>query len=268
LYERAAPAAAPSEGSPSRELDALWHLDAGRTLFIGPLDYNASHQHGAPVYLTGLYEKFGLRVEGGPWRRVRTAVIPAGVRHELQLGGMPLGVLYIEPDVAGAEALTPLVRGSSSSEERGALAGLAGEVAAFRSLYESRTARRWVGEAIGDLVGFARWKARKNIDPRIARAVASLSSFGLVPLRSVETLAAEVGLSGSRFQHLFTREVGVPFRRYRAWQRMRGAIAEIVRGSSFGRAAHLAGFADQAHFGHDFRRTFGAAAGRSLTRVR
>ena len=53
-----------------------------------------------------------------------------------------------------------------------------------------------------------------------------------------------------------------------ARQRMRWAIAEIVRGSSFGRAAHVAGFADQAHFGHDFRRTFGAAAGISLTRVR
>jgi AraC-like DNA-binding protein len=252
----------------SGELDALWHLDAGRTLFIGPLNYNASHQHGAPVYLAGLYGKFGLRVEGGPWRRVRTAVIPAGVRHELQLGGMPLGVLYIEPDLAGADALTPLVRGSSASEEGGALVGLSGEVGAFRSLYESRTATRWAGEALADLLGFARPRARKVIDPRIARAVTSLASFGLGPLRSVEALAAEVGLSGSRFQHLFTREVGVPFRRYRAWQRMRGAIAEIVRGSSFGRAAHLAGFADQAHFGHDFRRTFGAAASRSLDNVR
>ena len=73
LYERAAPAPAPAPWSPSGEPDALWHLDAGRTLFIGPLDYNASHQHGAPVYLTGLYEKFGLRVEadrgGGCGRR-------------------------------------------------------------------------------------------------------------------------------------------------------------------------------------------------------
>ena len=157
LYERAAPAPKP----PSGELDALWHLDAGRTLFIGPLDYNASHQHGAPVYLTGLYGKFGLRVEGGPWRRVRTAVIPAGVRHELQLGGMPLGVLYVEPDVAGAEVLTPLVRGVGSSESGGVLVGMAGEVAAFRELYESRTATQWAGEALGDLLGFARPRARK-----------------------------------------------------------------------------------------------------------
>jgi AraC-like DNA-binding protein/quercetin dioxygenase-like cupin family protein len=268
LYKRAAPAPASAPESPSRELDALWHLDAGRTLFIGPLDYNASHQHGAPVFVTGLYGKFGLRVEGGPWRWVRAAVIPAGVRHELQLGGMPLGVLYIEPNLAGTEALTPLVRGSSASEEGGALIGTAGEVGAFRALYESRTATRWAGEALGDLLGFARAKARKAIDPRIAGAVVLLSSFGLGPLRSVDAVAAQVGLSGSRFQHLFTREVGVPFRRYRAWQRMRGAIAEIVRGSSFGRAAHLAGFADQAHFGRDFRRTFGAAASRSLGKVR
>jgi AraC-like DNA-binding protein len=254
--------------APSGELDALWHLDAGRTLFIGPLDYNATHQHGAPVYLTGLYGKFGLRVEGGPWRWVRTAVIPAGVRHELQLGGMPLGVLYVEPDVAGIEVLTPLVRGVGSSEEAGALIGSSGEVPAFRELYESRTATQWAGEALGDLLGFARLRARREIDPRIARAVGSLASYGHEPLKSVAALAAEVGLSASRFQHLFTRELGVPFRRYRAWQRMRGAIAEIVRGSSFGRAAHLAGFADQAHFGHDFRRTFGAAATRSLMRVR
>jgi AraC-like DNA-binding protein len=181
---------------------------------------------------------------------------------------MPLGVLYVEPDLAGTDALTPLVRGAGSSEEGGALIGLSGEVAAFRSLYESRTATEWAGEALGDLLGFARSKARSEIDPRITLAVASLSTYGLGPLRSVEALAAKVGLSSSRFQHLFTREVGVPFRRYRAWQRMRGAIAEIVRGSPFGRAAHLAGFADQAHFGHDFRRTFGAAAGRSLALVR
>jgi methylphosphotriester-DNA--protein-cysteine methyltransferase len=140
-------------------------------------------------------------------------------------------------------------------------------VAAFRELYESRMATQWAGEALGDLLGFARSRARREMNPRIARAVRALVAAGLGPLRSAEGVAVEVGLSGSRFQHLFTREVGVPFRRYRAWQRMRGAIAEIVRGSSFGRAAHLAGFADQVHFGHDFRRTFGAAS-RSLFAIR
>lgn len=268
LYERAAPG--PAAGGD--ELDALWHLDEGRTFFAGPLDYNASHQHGAPVYLAGLYGPFGLRVEGGRWRSVRTAMIPAGVRHELHLGGQPIGVFYIEPDLAGADALAPLVR--DTSEDGGALVGRRGEVGALRALYEARDATRWAGAALTDLLGFGRRRARRGMDPRVARVVARLSAAAVsaVPapaeLTPVARLAAEVGLSASRFQHLFTREVGVPFRRYRAWQRMRGAIAEIVRGRSFTEAAHAAGFADQAHFGHDFQRTFGEVASRSLAVIR
>jgi AraC-like DNA-binding protein len=257
LYERAA-------GGPG-ELDALWHVEEGRTFFAGPLDYNASHQHGAPVYLAGLYGSFGLRVEGGSWLCCRTAVIPAGVRHELNLGGNPLAVFYIEPDVAGPDAFTPLVR--NTREVHGTLVGTGGEVSLLRTLYEDRAATRWAGAALADLIGFGRRRALRRIDPRVSGAVARLyrRDDDLVP---VARIADSVGLSASRFQRVFTREVGVPFRRYRAWQRMRAAIREIVSGNSFTRAAHAAGFSDQAHFAHDFRRTFGAPASRSLAKVR
>ncbi|WKL39567.1 helix-turn-helix domain-containing protein (plasmid) [Sinorhizobium meliloti] len=81
-------------------------------------------------------------------------------------------------------------------------------------------------------------------------------------------LAKSLGLSSSQFQRVFTREVGVPFRRYRAWNRMRVAISEIVNGSNFTTAAHTAGFSDQAHFTNDFRRTFGAPPSVSLLALR
>ena len=84
----------------------------------------------------------------------------------------------------------------------------------------------------------------------------------------MEQVAAEVGLSGWHFQHVFTRAVGVPFRRFRGWCRMRVAIQEILDGSNFTTAAHAAGFADQPHFARDFRRTFGAPASPSLSSVR
>lgn len=257
LYERAAGRDGP--------LDALWHVDQGRTLFIGPLEYNASHEHGAPVYLAGLYGSFGLRVAGSEWVTCRTAMIPAGVRHELDIGGNPLAVFYVEPDLAGADALTRLLR--NTWEVNGALVGRSGEHTLLRSLYEDRGAPGWAGTALADLLGFSARRARRPIDPRVARVVAGLYERyrELTPL---ERLAASAGLSASRFQRVFTREIGVPFRRYRAWQRMRAAIREIVQGSNFSRAAHAAGFADQAHFAHDFRRTFGAPASRSLSRVR
>jgi len=263
LYERAAT-------SHARPDDALWHLGKGQTFFSGPLFYNANHEHGAPVYLAGLYDEFLVRVAQGPWRRTRTAMIPAGVRHELRLDGQPLAVFYIEPDQAGPEVLVPLVR--DAAEEGGALLGRRGEVAAFRALYEDPAAAAWAGEALGDLARFSGRRAgvsgRRPLDPRVAQVLGWLRDEADPAPAPLARLAAAVGLSASRFQHLFTAAVGVPFRRYRAWLRMRRAIAEIVRGRSFTRAAHLAGFADQAHFAHDFKRTFGAPAGVSLGVVR
>lgn len=257
LYERVA--------TPSGELDALWHMDEGRTFFAGPLDYNGSHQHGAPVYLAGPYGPFGVRIAGGAWQSCRTAVIPAGVRHELDIGGNPLAVLYVEPHVAGVHALTPLAR--ETREVDGALLGRTGELSLFRALYEDHASTRWAGDALTDLLGFATRRASRLIDPRVSRVVERLYTR-YDDLTPVTRIAGSAGLSASRFQHVFSREVGVPFRRYRAWQRMRAAIREIIGGRSFTAAAHTAGFSDQAHFAHDFRRTFGAPASRSLSRVR
>jgi len=257
LYERAT--------VQSAGLDALWHLDSSRTLFIGPLYFNGSHQHGAPVFLAGLYGPFGLRVLGGRWLTCRTAVIPAGVLHELDVGGNPIAVLYIEPDCGGAGGLTPLI--TTSQETGGVLVGRGGVIGPMRELYEDRASLQWTGAALSGLTGFGERHARKAMDPRIARAAGMLRDH-YDEAKPVAQFAAGAGLSPSRFQHLFTESAGVPFRRYRAWARMRAAIAEIVAGGDFTSAAHAAGFFDQAHFARDFRRTFGAPASVSLSKVR
>lgn len=251
LYERA-----------GTRLGPLWHLDAARTCFIGPLAYNAPHQHGAPVFLASIYGTFRLRIAGGDWRSCRTAMIPAGVVHELDVGGEPIAVLYIEPTQGGAQALVALTPGAQEAE--GALTATGGEVSVMRQLWEDAASVDWAGEALNDLIGFSASHARRRIDPRISRALAQL---GETP-GGVRNVAAQLGLSPHHFQRLFTCETGVPFRRYRAWLRMREAIAEVARGSNFTRAAHEAGFCDQAHFNHDFRRTFGAPPSWSLSGVR
>ncbi len=112
------------------------------------------------------------------------------------------------------------------------------------------------------MVAHAKRRSRRVIDERISRAVGELQSA--TETVTVAEAAASAGLSASRFQHLFTREVGVPFRRYRAWHRLRAAIREAAGGSSLTTAAHAAGFADQAHFTREFRRTFGAPPSRGL----
>lgn len=256
MYERAA-----HDGG----LGPLWHIEGANTFFAGPLTYNAPHQHGAPVFLAGLYGSFRLRIGDAPWARCRTAMIPAGVSHELDLGSDPLGVLYVEPNGAGCHDLVPLLEGAR--ELNGALLGTGGLVTPLRDLYENRDGAREAGLALDDLLRFASPRARRGLDGRIVRAVARLHAEPDRLLSAVD-VADALRLSPSRFQHLFTAEIGVPFRRYRAWLRMRRAIREIVAGASFTEASHAAGFADQAHLAHDFRRTFGAPASRSLTNVR
>lgn len=249
LYERAVPDRA--------SFDSLWDINNGKTFFTGPLYYNANHQHGAPVFLAGIYGSFRLRVQGGDWLSCRTAVIPAGVLHELDLGGDPLSVFYIEPTIAGVHALLPLIK--NTCEVNGALAGGGGEISFMRDLYEDRYNPQWSSEPLDDLLAFSKKRSGAGlIDPRISQAVEFLFDHGddLTPLTS---LSNSVGLSPSRFQHLFTDQIGVPFRRYRSWNRIRLAIREIIKGHNFTTAAHIAGFTDSAHFSHEFRKTFGAA---------
>lgn len=244
---------------------ALWYLDKGRMLFVAPLWHNRVHQHGAPIFLAGIHDRFDLRVEGGGWQSCRTAVIPAGVAHELNVHGNPIAGLYIEPSIDGVQALFALMR--QPLELDGVLTSSAGEYAILRELWEGRIRMASVGLLLDDVLRFASPRAGVRMDPRIAASVSMLASDEGEPI-ALARLATNAGLSDSRFQHLFSRQVGVPFRRYRAWARMRVAIDKIVAGSNFTTASYAAGFSDQSHFNHDFRRTFGAPPSISLARLR
>ena len=207
----------------------LWHVDEEQAFFAGPLIHNTIHQHSVPVYLVDSYGNFGLRIAGAEWLNCRAAVISAGVAYEFDVGGDPLAVLlHIEPNVAPGEALTPLVH--NSREVTGALVGSAGEISVMRELYEDRSSSQWAGQALKDLVAFSKQRSARELDPRVSFAIEFMQGHNddLVPVTEV---AGSVGLSASRFQHLFSQQIGVPFRRYRGWQRLRVAILEISNGA-------------------------------------
>lgn len=238
--------------------DTLWHVGDGWALFAGPLGRNAKHAHSTAVYLAGLYDSFRLRVAGDRWRTCRAAVIRAGTPYEFDVGA-PLGVIYLEPSLGRADALTGLM--ARGEETSGALVG-DGDTLQIRQLFEQRAQGEDLRAAADDLLASSRRRARRDIDMRIAHAVDCLQTSDDV--RSVDEAASAAGLSASRFQHLFTAEVGVPFRRYRGWQRLRNAIRIAAAGASLTEAAHAAGFADQAHFSRAFRSAFGAPPSRGL----
>jgi len=245
----------PQDLNKAAAADAILCVGAGKTAYVGRLESVGWHRHGAPAFIVGLAGTFRLGNEAGDWASCRAAVIPAGVRHALELGGDPLAVFYPEPNVATATDLTRF--GSMWDVSGGILTSQTAEAMAFRELYEDRTSLAFAGDLLDDLVDFARAGAGPPVlDSRIARVLEWLGRHP-ADLTRLPQLLRNDGLSVSRFLHLFRAEIGVPFRRFRIWNRLRAASRMSLRGASLTEAAIGAGFSDSAHFSRLHRETFG-----------
>ena len=86
--------------------------------------------------------------------------------------------------------------------------------------------------------------------------------------RTLEAIAADLGLSASRLAHVFREYVGTSMRSYRRWQRLVVAAAAIAGGAGLTSAAVAAGFADGPHLARTFRRHFGMSVRELTTAVR
>ena len=73
----------------------------------------------------------------------------------------------------------------------------------------------------------------------------------------IKELASIACMSESRLIHLFTKQIGIPIRRYLLWLRLLNAINLIIKGTDFTGAAYDAGFSDSAHLSRTFKKMFG-----------
>ncbi|WP_244168141.1 helix-turn-helix domain-containing protein [Mycobacterium paraffinicum] len=121
---------------------------------------------------------------------------------------------------------------------------------AAERLPEDYSISHWLDLAGAEVI----WPA----DPRIAAAMRRLRDHTNPPL-SAGVLAAEAGLSVSRFLHVFREESGTSFRRYRMWARMLRAALLYRARRDLTAAAMDAGFASPSHFTDTFHDMFGLA---------
>ncbi|CAN5834030.1 hypothetical protein BH24GEM1_BH24GEM1_27200 [soil metagenome] len=94
------------------------------------------------------------------------------------------------------------------------------------------------------------------MDERITRALTFIKSRDVRALK-LEDVANAVFLSPSRFTHLFSDAIGLPFRRYLLWRKLSRAMEEFACGSNLSQSAHSAGFADSAHLTRTWIQMFG-----------
>src|SRR5262249_33776836 len=96
----------------------------------------------------------------------------------------------------------------------------------------------------------------RELHSAVIRAMYYLRNGGLRERRlSAKHLSEIAQLSPSRFLHVFTESLGIPFRAYVRWLRVQRALGALAEGCRITEAAHVAGFSDAAHLTRTLRRT-------------
>lgn len=179
-------------------------------------------------------------------------VIGADVGHRLEPTTEPVTLLYIEPhSLPGRQLETSLSQGLRSLDSQQVWA-------AKQALGNAPDTVTVAALAAMIAAGSAPPEARTTQDSLVARVIDALPDT-LPDRLSAAHLAAQAGLSESRFLHRFRDHTGLPLRPYLRWRRLLTAMTQVLAGHSLTDAAVAAGFADAAHFTRTFRRHFGIA---------
>ncbi|PTR32376.1 AraC family transcriptional regulator [Rhodococcus sp. OK519] len=223
-------------------------LTPGAVLYRGVGGDSNLHAHHAVQVMISLDEPFVLEF-ADDHLCATAAVIPSGLPHRLQCTSRRLLLVLVEPFGPRGRGLGLAGERTRGREFEGVLARIATEHADEQN----------AASAIDSLI--------RAVTPGGLQRPTLLSEPVRSALRHLEqkpgsqpTLAgaaADAHISPSRLTHLFTREVGIPFRRYGLWIRLRTVAERVAFGDNLTQAAVSAGFSDSSHLSRVFKNNFG-----------
>ena len=213
---------------------------------------------GAPLRIALGDAVSGTLSADAPWQTTELAVVPPYTPHRLACDERLICSITIEPETVDNAALPAWLRGHV-----GAVPATHPEHP--RMLQRVRTAHAWLrnrGHEVDlqttgfDECFFGQTLAPRRIDPRIARVLEEMRND---PSRNTtaQACAESVGLSFSRFLHLFKAEVGTPYRSLRTWKRARSLLHHVTRDTNLVHVALDTGYPDSTHFSHSIRQVYG-----------
>jgi AraC-like DNA-binding protein len=189
---------------------------------------------------------------GGPELGGEIAVVPPYLPHSVASEHPSIICLVIEPETVEPAAMAALCAGIRGTN---ALA----ITQRIRDAYDTlRRQERSGGSTTAefDRLSFGEVLPDRRIDPRIKRAAAKLNDFSGAKMTAADC-AGSVGLSPSRFLHLFKEQTGVSFRAFRAWKRARHLLHFANQSINLAHLAQDIGYPDSTHFSHSIRRFYG-----------
>ncbi|WP_246011725.1 helix-turn-helix transcriptional regulator [Nocardia mexicana] len=207
----------------------------------GAIGSAALHAHHSAQVLIARGGVIVLRDRSGREIACRAAIVPPDVPHAVVCGTADGVLAHIDPESVAGAAL------ADSSGRSDAVAD-----------WVTAAARLPGGATVPDLLALA----TTGGDP-VDRHPAVSQLLRMLPERlqagriRFADLAREVHLSPSRLAHVFSAEIGLPFRPYLRWLRVQRAAELLAAGCSLTDVAHGAGFADSAHLTRVCRSMFG-----------
>ncbi len=190
----------------------------------------------------------------GQWRQCDLAVVPPYQAHRVRSrSGVIINVL-IEPDRLDPAEADALIAAARDPENRAAL--VTRMRAAAPLLHQAAPDGDMSADGFDRLV-LGRTLMARRLDSRIAAVIDALKAESLENQVLASDLADSIGLSASRFLHLFKEQTGVSFRNYRVWHRARSFLMHANHDSSLTDVALSLGYPDSSHFSHSIRKTYG-----------
>jgi AraC-like DNA-binding protein len=233
-----------------------WYLWEGGFLVIAQAGGEVPpHSHHAIQIFLGLDAAAAVRPTGGEWREGRGVLVRPDVEHSFNARGASGALLFVDPESSEGVWLLSVLAEDITVAPAARLQSCLDELAAFCE-------RPLEGMDVADLVRHcvrafcAGAPPSRRLDSRVSTVLRKIRESDDLRM-SLEAAAALVHLSPGRFAHLFTDQLGLPFRRYMLWRKLTRAMLAIGRQSSIADAAQASDFADAAHLTRTFHQMFG-----------
>jgi len=220
-------------------------LAPGMVVYHGPGGDSDPHSHNAVQLFWSFDEPFRLITEAGETVS-RSALLPPRVEHSLECRSRQFIGAFFEPLGPRGSDLEKIAESSAGSDIDGLLPA-PGSLSVSDPLGIARA-------ALDGLLPEA--SEPPAMSDHVATALAYLDS-AIEGKPSLEEAALAANISPSRLTHLFTDEMGIPFRSFIVWMRLRRTVDEIAGGANLTEAAIGSGFSDSSHLSRVFRERFG-----------
>jgi AraC family transcriptional regulator len=235
-----------------------WYLWDGGFLLLGQgRGVVPPHAHHAIQIVISLDAAVAVCGDGTDWRECRGLIVREDVEHSFDCRGAFGAMFFVDPESSEGAWLGATVKDDIAIVPESRLVSAVRELRAFvEQPFTGMEAGALIRHCVHSLTPGT--PPMRQPDARVTKVLNAIRASDDLRI-SLATAAGMVFLSPSRFAHLFSEQVGLPFSRYMLWRKLTRAMLAMGSRRTIADAAHAADFADAAHLTRTFYQMVGMA---------